>query len=88
MAYKVEIHNLFKFKGKKVPKILIFQLQEKRVHQIRCATRKRQKEDQSHAKLDILFLMLFPLFFLVFNVIYWVRKLYSNYIIEEFENLI
>merc|ERR1711997_1414897 len=51
--------------------------QEKRVHQIRCATRKRQKEDQSHAKLGILFLMLFPLFFLVFNVIYWTTFLYS-----------
>ena len=31
------------------------------------------QDDQSHARLDILFLLLFPLFFLVFNCIYWLR---------------
>ena len=32
-----------------------------------------EQDDQSHARLDILFLLLFPLFFLVFNCIYWLR---------------
>ena len=51
--------------------------QAKKAHQIRCATRRRQREDMSHARLDILFLLLFPLFFLMFNVIYWVSFLYG-----------
>ena len=38
---------------------------------VRGLTRKKQREDMSHARLDILFLLLFPLFFLIFNVIYW-----------------
>ena len=32
------------------------------------------QDDQSHARLDILFLLLFPLFFIVFNCIYWLRS--------------
>ena len=43
----------------------------------RCATRRRQREDISHARLDILFLLLFPLFFLIFNAIYWTYFLYG-----------
>ncbi|XP_040575659.1 glycine receptor subunit alpha-2 [Lepeophtheirus salmonis] len=40
-------------------------------------TRRRQREEMSHARLDILFLLLFPLFFLIFNVIYWLSFLYG-----------
>ena len=50
----------------------------KKAHAIRCATRRRQREDVSHARLDILFLLLFPLFFLMFNAIYWVYFLYGH----------
>ena len=49
---------------------------EDRKATIRNLTRKKQREDMSHARLDILFLLLFPLFFLIFNVIYWVSFLY------------
>ena len=44
---------------------------EERKMTVRGLTRKKQREDMSHARLDILFLLLFPLFFLIFNVIYW-----------------
>ena len=50
----------------------------KKAHALRCATRRRQREDVSHARLDILFLLLFPLFFLMFNAIYWVYFLYGH----------
>ena len=49
---------------------------EDRKATLRGLTRKKQREDMSHARLDILFLLLFPLFFLIFNVIYWVSFLY------------
>ena len=49
---------------------------EDRKATIRGLTRKKQLEDKAHARLDILFLLLFPLFFLIFNVIYWVSFLY------------
>ena len=45
---------------------------------MRSISRRRQRQDQSHARLDILFLLLFPLFFLVFNVIYWLSFLYGS----------
>jgi len=51
--------------------------QAKKNHAMRCATRRRQREDISHARLDILFLLLFPLFFLIFNAIYWTYFLYG-----------
>ena len=44
---------------------------------MRGINRRRLREDRSHARLDILFLLLFPLFFLVFNVIYWLS--FMNY---------
>ena len=31
----------------------------------------KQCEDKSYARLDIIFLTLFPLLFLTFNVVYW-----------------
>ena len=37
---------------------------------------KKQREETSHARLDILFLLLFPIFFLCFNLIYWLSFLY------------
>ena len=49
---------------------------EDRKATLRGISRKKQREDMSHARLDILFLLLFPLFFLIFNVIYWVSFLY------------
>jgi len=33
--------------------------------------RSRHQEEISHARLDMIFLMLFPLFFLLFNFVYW-----------------
>ena len=45
---------------------------------LRSISRRRQKEDMSHARLDILFLLLFPLFFLIFNLIYWLSFLYGT----------
>lgn len=51
---------------------------EDRKATLRGLTRKKQREDMSHARLDILFLMLFPLFFLIFNVIYWVSFMYGS----------
>ena len=50
---------------------------EERKMTMRGLTRKKQREDMSHARLDILFLLLFPLFFLIFNVIYWASFLYG-----------
>ena len=49
---------------------------EKRI--MRGLSRRRQQEDMSHARLDILFLLLFPLFFLVFNLVYWLSFLYAS----------
>ena len=49
---------------------------EKRI--MRGLSRRRQQEDMSHARLDILFLLLFPLFFLVFNLVYWLSFLYGS----------
>ena len=51
---------------------------EERKMTMRSLTRKKQREDMSHARLDILFLLLFPLFFLIFNVIYWASFLYGT----------
>ena len=51
---------------------------EDRKTTLRGMSRKKQREDMSHARLDILFLLLFPLFFLIFNVIYWVSFLYTG----------
>ena len=45
---------------------------------LRGISRRRQREDMSHARLDILFLLLFPLFFLMFNLIYWLSFLYGT----------
>ena len=45
---------------------------------LRGISRRRQREDMSHARLDILFLLLFPLFFLMFNLIYWLSFLYGS----------
>ncbi len=50
--------------------------EEKRI--MRGMSRRRQQEDISHARLDILFLMLFPLFFLFFNLVYWLSFLYGS----------
>ncbi|XP_059096027.1 glycine receptor subunit alpha-2-like [Tigriopus californicus] len=44
---------------------------------LRGISRRKQREDISHARLDILFLLLFPLFFLIFNLIYWLGFLYG-----------
>lgn len=58
---------------------------------LRGISRRRQQEDRSHARLDILFLLLFPLFFLIFNVIYWLSFLYGscqNCELREFTNVI
>ena len=44
---------------------------------LRGLNRRRQREDQSHARLDILFLLLFPLFFIIFNLIYWFSFIYG-----------
>jgi hypothetical protein len=41
-------------------------------------TRKRQLLDVAHARLDLLFLLLFPIFFLIFNAVYWVSFLYGE----------
>jgi hypothetical protein len=49
---------------------------EDRKATLRGLSRKKQREDMSHARLDMLFLLLFPMFFLVFNVIYWLFFLY------------
>lgn len=51
---------------------------EDRKATLRSLTRKKQRDDMSHARLDILFLLLFPLFFLIFNVIYWVSFMYGG----------
>lgn len=51
---------------------------EDRKATLRGLSRKKQREDMSHARLDILFLLLFPLFFLIFNVIYWLSFLYGS----------
>ena len=51
---------------------------EERKTTLRGLARKKQREELSHARLDILFLLLFPLFFLIFNVIYWVSFMYSG----------
>ncbi len=49
--------------------------EERRI--LRGISKRRQREDMSHARLDIVFLLLFPLFFLVFNLIYWFSFLYD-----------
>ena len=77
--YKIERLSNYKIKGKRyhVDETLpILGNLEDRKATIRNLTRKKQREDMSHARLDILFLLLFPLFFLIFNVIYWVSFLY------------
>ena len=40
------------------------------------AIERREKDDQNHAKLDMIFLIIFPIIFLVFNVIYWFTLCY------------
>ena len=48
---------------------------------------KKQREETSHARLDILFLLLFPIFFLCFNLIYWLSFLYYRPFTSEEEEL-
>ena len=42
----------------------------------------RQKQSLRHAKIDRFFLVLFPLLFLVFNVVYWTAYYYAHPVIE------
>ena len=42
----------------------------------------RQKEALRHAKIDRFFLVLFPLLFLIFNVVYWLAYYYAHPVIK------
>ena len=39
--------------------------------------RKREKDEQNHAKLDMIFLAIFPVIFIAFNAIYWCTLIYG-----------
>jgi hypothetical protein len=45
----------------------------------------RQKQSQRYNKIDRFFLVLFPLMFLTFNLIYWIAYYYTHPVIEQGE---
>ena len=48
---------------------------------IRALLLARQKQALRHAKIDRFFLILFPLLFLIFNVVYWLAYYYAHPVI-------
>ena len=71
LKMKLEASKAFKPKGQKCT---LKKMDDKRAIYINQC--KKQREETSHARLDILFLLLFPIFFLCFNLIYWLSFLY------------
>ena len=71
LKMKLEASKSFKPKGQKCT---LKKMDDKRA--IYISQCKKQREETSHARLDILFLLLFPIFFLCFNLIYWLSFLY------------
>jgi hypothetical protein len=77
LKMKLEVSKSVKPKG---PKCALKKMDDKRAMYItQC---KKQREETSHARLDILFLLLFPIFFLCFNLIYWLSFMYYRPILD------
>ena len=57
--------------------LLHFLLQEKQQSiELRRHMERRDRDEQNHAKLDMIFLMIFPIIFLSFNLVYWITLVY------------
>ena len=51
-------------------------VQGRQSSEFKRAIERREKDDQNHAKLDMIFLIIFPIIFIIFNVIYWFMLCY------------